>query len=180
MSAGDFAARAQRLDASRARVDALPEAHAAIAREHAEALDDHLAAVLRTIVRRLREDPRGAELLYELVDEPEVAAALVKAGIMRPTVAMRALQVIDGVRPYINSHGGEIELVAIDDGIARVRLSGACSGCSASSITLRNVVSDALREAVPEITSVEEVAPTGGLPAGAIALPMVQVGGQPG
>ena len=175
----DFTERAKRLDAARARVDALPDGDGTVAREYAEQLEALSAEVLRTIVGRLRADPRGTELLYELVDDPGVCAALVKAGIIKATVAMRAVQVIEGVRPYITSHGGDIELVGIEGTVARVRLSGACSGCGASSITLKNVVSDALRRNVPEITAVEEVAPTA-LPDGAVALPMVQLAGSRG
>jgi Fe-S cluster biogenesis protein NfuA len=178
----DFAERARRLDGARRRAAALPEGPREIAGELSGVLDEHLAAVLRAIVTRLRGDERGRELLYELVDDPELHAALVKAGLVRQSLAMRAMQVIEGVRPYITSHGGDIELVAIEDGVAKVRLSGSCQGCSASSVTLHRVVRDALIEHVPEISGVEEAAvpALAPLPDGAIALPMAQVPGRAG
>ena len=117
------------------------------------------AHVLRTIVTTLRIDERGRELLYQLVDDPEVHAAFVRAGVVRPSLAMRALQILDSVRPYINSHGGDVELVKIEDAVAFVRLTGACQGCSASSFTLQRVVSDALLQHIPELVSVENAPP---------------------
>lgn len=157
--AEEFETRARRLDHARAAVDALPDDARAAVSELCAAQDAHLAAVLTTIVRRLRGDERGRELLYELVDDPEVHAALVKAGVVRPSVAMRAVQVLEGVAPYIRSHGGDVELVRIEDGIAYVRLTGACKSCSASSITLRRVVTDALLTNIPELVSVEDDRP---------------------
>lgn len=154
-----FQARARRLDGARGRLATLPADARAAAEELAAAQDAHFAAVLRTIVTRLREDECGRELLYELVDEPEVHAALVKAELVRPSVAMRAMQVLEGVRPYIKSHGGDVELARIEDGVAFVRLNGACQSCSASSITLREVVSEALLTNVPELVSVQDDSP---------------------
>jgi len=55
-------------------------------------------------------------------------------------------EVLDEVRPYIESHGGELELLEVDDGVVHVQLSGSCSGCAASAITLKRGVEDALRE----------------------------------
>jgi Fe-S cluster biogenesis protein NfuA len=154
-----FEARARRIDAARRAADALDAPARAAATELADALDAHQASVLRTIVRALRADDRGRELLYEVVDDPEVHAALVKAGIVRPTLAMRALQVLEGLRPYITSHGGDIELVRIDEGVAYVRLLGACQGCGSSTATLRDMVAEALLEHLPELHEVQEAAP---------------------
>jgi len=55
-------------------------------------------------------------------------------------------EVLDDVRPYIESHGGDLELLDVEDGVVHVQLSGSCSGCAASAITLKRGVEDALRE----------------------------------
>ena len=151
-----FQARAKRIDTAQRALAALEPGARAAATELAAALEDHQAAVLRALVGALRADERGRELLYEIVDEPEVYAALVKAGIVRPTLAMRALQVLEGVRPYITSHGGDVELVAIEEGVAYVRLLGACVGCGSSTDTLRRMVAEALLEHLPELDDVQE------------------------
>jgi Fe-S cluster biogenesis protein NfuA len=157
--ASTFQERATQLDHARRVVERLGDDERAAALALADALDAHQHTVLRTIVTALRADDRGRELLYELVDDPEVYAALVKAGIVRPSLAMRAVQVLDGVRPYLTSHNGDVELVKIDDGVAYVRLLGACQSCGSSTTTLRDSVAEALLEHLPELTEVREVAP---------------------
>jgi len=157
--AATFEARAARIDAAGHAVDRLPDEARAAAAELVAAVEDHHAAVLRHLVALLRADDRGRELLYEAVDDPEVHLALVKAGIVRPSLAMRAVQVLDGVRPYLTSHNGDVELVRIEQGVAYVRLLGACQSCGSATETLRDSVAEALLEHLPEITEVREVAP---------------------
>jgi Fe-S cluster biogenesis protein NfuA len=157
---GDFAGRAQRVDrASRAVERIVDDTDRSAARELEQALEDVHGAVLRTIVRRLRDDDRGRELLYELVDDPEVYASLARAGIVKPSPAMRALQVLDGVRPYLTGHNGDVELVRIEGTVAYVRLLGACQGCGSSTETLRDAVAQALLDNLPELTEVREAPP---------------------
>lgn len=110
---------------------------------------------LTTVVRRLRDDPRGKELLFELVDEPDVLMALTMHGIVRPDPMTLARRVLDSVRPGLESHGGGVELERIEGSTAYVKLQGACNGCSMASVTMRNGVEAALVEGVPGLTGVE-------------------------
>jgi len=72
-----------------------------------------------------------------------------------PELRERVAEVIDGIRPYIQRDGGDIELVEVqEDGLVKVRLSGACSGCPHASMTLKMGVERALRERVPEVKEV--------------------------
>jgi Fe-S cluster biogenesis protein NfuA/nitrite reductase/ring-hydroxylating ferredoxin subunit len=116
----------------------------------------HKAGLVR-IVRAMKEHPVARELLMELVDDPAVYALFSMHGIVRADVRTRVSQVIETVRPYTQSHGGDVELVDVRDETVFVRLSGACNGCSMSAVTLRNGVEEALREQVPEITRIEVV-----------------------
>ncbi|MEM1335514.1 MAG: NifU family protein [Actinomycetota bacterium] len=155
-----FEGRARRIEDADSAVERIESSDdRATARELADAVAGLHESVLRTIVVRLRDDERGRELLYELVDDPEVYAALAKAGIVKPSLAMRAIQVLDGVRPYLTSHNGDVELVSIDDGVAVVRLLGACQGCGSSTETLRDSVARALLDHLPELTEVREAPP---------------------
>jgi len=157
--AGDFGSRAARVAAAARAVDGLEPGGRDAAHELVAAVEAHHAAVLRTVVAGLRADEHGTELLYGIVEDPEVYAALVKAGIVRPTLAMRAVQVLDGIRPYLQSHNGDVELARIDGGVAYVRLLGACQGCGSSTTTLRDSVAEALLANLPEVVEVEEVPP---------------------
>ncbi len=70
-------------------------------------------------------------------------------GIVRADSLTLAQRALEDVRPYLDSHGGGVELVGVEPPVARVRLSGACSGCSQSATTLREVVERALAAGVP-------------------------------
>jgi Fe-S cluster biogenesis protein NfuA len=75
-----------------------------------------------------------------------------------PELRERVAEVIDGIRPYIQGDGGDIELIEVqEDGLVKVRLSGACSGCPHAAMTLKMGVERALRERVPEIREVVSV-----------------------
>lgn len=120
-----------------------------------KALEDIHRAAIVTIVRSLRDDPRGKELLFELVDDPAVRLVLLMHGLIRPDPMTQAQEALDTVRPQLQSHGGDVELDRIEDGVAYVRLSGACNGCSMSAVTMRNGVEEALVAAVPGVSAVE-------------------------
>jgi len=62
------------------------------------------------------------------------------------------------IRPALQADGGNVELVEVtDDGVVKVRLTGACSGCPMSQMTLRSGVERIIREQVPEVKAVESV-----------------------
>jgi Fe/S biogenesis protein NfuA len=85
-----------------------------------------------------------------LVDRPEVD--------LSSDLAQRVLAVLDAqVNPSIAMHGGHADLVAVDEGIVYVRLSGGCQGCGLASVTLSQGIEVALRDSVPEIVSVVDV-----------------------
>ncbi len=153
---------AKRVDDAVAALDDLDPGPRAAAEELQAAIEAVHRAGLVTIVRRLRAEESTRAALFELVDDPVVRLLLSLHGIVRPDPATHANQVLDEVRPQLHSHGGDVALVRIDDGTAFVRLEGACNGCSMSSVTLRNLVEEALVQGVPAITAVEVVkdAPT--------------------
>lgn len=58
------------------------------------------------------------------------------------------------VRPYLESHGGDVELLGIDEGIVRLSMRGSCDGCASSAATLKLAIEDAIQRAAPEIDAV--------------------------
>jgi len=67
-------------------------------------------------------------------------------------------RVLGKVRPMLQRDGGNVELVDVqDDGIVKVRLTGACSGCPMSTMTLKNAIEETIKNEIPEIRSVEQV-----------------------
>lgn len=99
--------------------------------------------------------PRPPRALYNC-RVPEAHEPIQSAG----AVASRAdvQQVLDLIRPAVQSDGGDVELVDVDpDGVVRVRLHGACVGCPSSSITLQVGIERSLKQRVPGVTAVKAV-----------------------
>jgi Fe-S cluster biogenesis protein NfuA/nitrite reductase/ring-hydroxylating ferredoxin subunit len=139
-----------------------------------EAEGDERALLLLALVDAIHR-PALAMLAEGEHDHPIVHALLAMYGLEAVEPEILAEEALDEVRPYIESHGGGVELLAVQDGVVRVRLHGACVGCAGSAMTLRRGVEEALREHFPgfrELVS-EEEQPEPALPG--IALPMADM-----
>lgn len=66
-------------------------------------------------------------------------------------------KILEKIRSALQAHGGDVELVGVDGGVVKVRLTGACIGCPMSMMTLKNGVERALKQEIPEIERVEAV-----------------------
>ena len=64
---------------------------------------------------------------------------------------------LEQIRPALQADGGDVEFIDVKDGVVSVRLTGACSGCPMSTITLQMGIERALKEKVPEIKKVVSV-----------------------
>jgi Fe/S biogenesis protein NfuA len=129
----------------------------------------HEGEVAVVIPRASIDALRGATLDREgdletggiFLDNPNSPSPVVGArptGDLSGPVSKRVLQLLDEhINPSIASHGGSAELVAVEEGTAYVRLSGGCQGCGMASVTLTQGIEVAIRDAVPEITSVVDV-----------------------
>ena len=67
----------------------------------------------------------------------------------------RVQQALDKVRPLLKSHGGNVDLLGIDDGVVRLRLEGSCHGCPSSAQTLRNAIESAIDEFAPDVVELK-------------------------
>ncbi|GAX59772.1 MAG: NifU family protein [Candidatus Scalindua sp.] len=69
----------------------------------------------------------------------------------------RVEKALDSIRPALMADGGNVELVAVEDGIVKVRLQGACGTCPSALMTLKQGIEVRVKEEVPEIKEVEAV-----------------------
>jgi Fe-S cluster biogenesis protein NfuA len=67
----------------------------------------------------------------------------------------RVQRALDDVRPYLGSHGGDVELLGVESGVARLRLGGTCNGCPSSRVTLKNAIEEAILKAAPDLERIE-------------------------
>jgi Fe-S cluster biogenesis protein NfuA/nitrite reductase/ring-hydroxylating ferredoxin subunit len=91
----------------------------------------------------------------EMAKDDLVAGLLMIHDLYPVPVEQRVMQALDTVRPYMESHGGNVELLGIEDGIAKLRLEGSCKSCRASSSTLELAVRQALEEAAPDLDGMD-------------------------
>jgi Fe-S cluster biogenesis protein NfuA/nitrite reductase/ring-hydroxylating ferredoxin subunit len=106
----------------------------------------------------------GLERIVELIDEEtrgrlaadELVAGLLMIHDLYPVpIEERVIAALETVRPYMESHGGNVELLGVEDGIARLRLEGSCKSCRASSSTLELAVRQALQEHAPDLLGMD-------------------------
>jgi Fe-S cluster biogenesis protein NfuA/nitrite reductase/ring-hydroxylating ferredoxin subunit len=107
----------------------------------------------------------GLERIVELIEDEEtrdrLAADELVAGLLMihdlypVPLEERVVEALDTVRPYMESHGGNVELLGIEDGIAKLRLEGSCKSCRASSSTLELAVRQALQEMAPDLLGMD-------------------------
>jgi nitrite reductase/ring-hydroxylating ferredoxin subunit/Fe-S cluster biogenesis protein NfuA len=167
-----------------ARIGRVAVSHDALPPETAEALD-RLDALVQAFEDQPDENVRDAVFdLLRAVDvvhrQPlaAVAALLQRSGLSPRALADRRIAllfdlydlgeggerrradgVLDGVRPYIESHGGKLDVLDAEAGVVTVRLAGACAGCQGSTATLKHVVEDALRTGLDDFVRLEVVDP---------------------
>lgn len=94
----------------------------------------------------------------QLVADDLVASLLLVHGLHPHGVHQRVSDALDNVRPYLGSHGGDVELLEVTDaGAVRLEFSGSCKGCPSSAVTLELTIEDAVRAAAPEVSAIEVV-----------------------
>jgi Fe-S cluster biogenesis protein NfuA len=147
----------ERVQELTARLQGVPDP---VAREAGEALVsavmDLYGEGLERIVRALDEAGPAVEgVRRALVDDGVVASLLLIHGLYPVDLETRVQEALDEVRPYMHSHGGDVELLSLHDGVARLRLEGSCQGCPASAATLEQAIRQALEEAAPDLAGME-------------------------
>jgi Fe-S cluster biogenesis protein NfuA/nitrite reductase/ring-hydroxylating ferredoxin subunit len=131
-------------------------------------------AGLERIVRSL-DDPALAE---RLATDDLVASLLLVHGLHPHDARRRVSDALDRVRPYLGSHGGDVDLLEVADGpegqTVRLAFTGSCKSCPSSGVTLELAVQDAIRAAAPEIASIEAVTaePAGVIPTESLLAPL--------
>jgi Fe-S cluster biogenesis protein NfuA/nitrite reductase/ring-hydroxylating ferredoxin subunit len=101
-------------------------------------------------------DPGSENGLAErLATDDLVASLLLVHGLHPHDVRRRVSDALDRVRPYLGSHGGDVDLLDIAGDTVRLAFTGSCKSCPSSAVTLELAVQDAVRAAAPEITSIE-------------------------
>lgn len=99
---------------------------------------------------------QAPELVDELASDELVASLLLVQGLHPDSLDARVEAALESVRPFLAQHGGDVELLGIDDtvGAVKIRLLGSCDGCPSSAATLQGAVEVAIIEKAPEVTRI--------------------------
>jgi Fe-S cluster biogenesis protein NfuA len=141
-----------RVEALLGEVEALPDP---AARETGTALAQALLELhAEGLGRLIAHVSDQAELAAAVADDPVVANMLLLHGLHPVPVADRVRGALDEVRPYLATHGGNVEFVGVEEGVVQLRLEGSCSGCPSSRVTLEHAIEAAIYEAAPDIEGI--------------------------
>jgi Fe-S cluster biogenesis protein NfuA len=115
---------------------------------HGEALDRLMEIVAG-------QGEQGYLIFNKFSTDELVSNLLLLYGLHPLPLEERIAQALEKVRPHLDSHGGNVELLSITDGVVRLRLEGTCRGCPSSAETLKLAIESAIYSAAPDVVSIE-------------------------
>jgi Fe-S cluster biogenesis protein NfuA len=135
------------------------------ARESARGVIQELLELHRTGIDHVLEHvaatgPAGLKLIESMAGDDVVSSLLLLHGLHPLDFEQRVGQALEQVRPYLRSHGGNVELLALDSGVVRLRMQGSCHGCPSSAVTLKTAIEEAIYEHAPDVVGIEVEAAT--------------------
>lgn len=151
----EFQARTQEIEELVKRLERAgdPELHS-VALELVQSVIDLHGAALERMVNIVSQSHAGEDALFKALEDDLVSSMFLLHGLHPESVETRVTRALDKVRPYLQSHGGDVELISIADGILKVRLQGTCGSCASSSLTMKNAVEEAVCEVAPDILQI--------------------------
>ncbi len=157
VDAREFQAQLQRLDGLLREVERFADP---AAQTHTRAivravLDLHGAALGRLLEHLEAAGDAGRAVLDACARDDVVSGLLLLHGLHPLDVEARVRQALEQVRPYLRSHGGNVELLGVADGVVRLRLQGSCHSCPSSAVTMKQTVEEAIVARAPDVTAVE-------------------------
>jgi Fe-S cluster biogenesis protein NfuA/nitrite reductase/ring-hydroxylating ferredoxin subunit len=149
--------RAERIEMLIQKVAAFPDPRTrATTEELIQALLDMYGEALARILELTFETQAAGNALIEAFAKDELLSSLFLLHGLHPVdIETRIAQALVEVRPYLQSHGGNVELVRVEGGIAYLRLEGSCHGCPASTITLKLAIEEAIYKAAPDLDGLQ-------------------------
>ncbi len=111
---------------------------------------------LRRMVEMLEQGgPTGTAAIERFAADPLIGSLLILYGVHPDDLETRVNRGLAAARPYLESHGGNVELLRIDEGRVTLRLVGNCHGCPSSAVTMNQAVEEAICEFAPDVVAVE-------------------------
>ena len=153
----DINAHGERLQKLLAEVEALPYPGAReLIQDCMESVLGFYGTGLKRILQVVSEDgPEGRKVFRDLIRDDVVKGLLLIHDLHPLNLEDRLLEALEKVRPYLKSHGGNVELISLENDVARLRLQGTCESCASSSVTLELAIRHAIEPACPDLVHFE-------------------------
>jgi len=152
---GAFRVSSERVEKLAARLEQAndPETRA-VALELVQAVVELHGAALQRLIDRCLEVSDGQRVLEAALEDDLVSGVFLLHSLHPEDLETRVQRGLESVRPYLRSHGGDCELIGVQEGVVRLRLHGSCGSCPSSSATLKIKVEEALYQVAPDLREI--------------------------
>ena len=149
--------RAERIEMLIQEVTELPDPRTrATVEELVQALLDMYGEGLARLLELTAQSGASGQALIETFTNDDLLSSLFLLHELHPEdIETRVAKALVEVRPYLKSHGGNVELIKVDKGVAYLRLEGSCHGCPSSTITLKLAIEEAIYKAAPDLVELQ-------------------------
>jgi Fe-S cluster biogenesis protein NfuA len=153
-----FTSLMQTLDQLLAQVQSISDpASRDVASRIVQSILEFHGAGLEKILDRISEAGELGQSIIDDLGQDELASGLLLLYGLHPLdLETRVRNALESVRPYLRSHGGNVELLGISpEAVVRLQMRGSCHGCPSSAVTLKNSIEQAIYEKAPDVTTIE-------------------------
>jgi Fe-S cluster biogenesis protein NfuA len=151
----EFNRRSDRIEELVSRMETTGDpAMRAVAQELLQAVIELHGVALERLLDEVAALPDGADAIERIAEDNLISNVLSLHGIHPVPLEKRVAVALEKARPYLKSHGGNVELASIEDGTVHVKLQGTCGTCGSSAETMKSTVEDAIYDMAPEVVTV--------------------------
>ncbi|HKH36498.1 MAG TPA: NifU family protein [Rubrobacter sp.] len=148
--------RVARMETLLGEIETLPDRNArSKAAEVVGVLLDLYGEGLARMMEVVAEGEERERTFDAFAEDELVSHLLLLHGLHPLDLKTRVIMALEEVRPYLQSHGGNVELLGVKEGVARLRMQGSCSGCPSSTVTLRLAIEEAIQKTAPDLEGIE-------------------------
>jgi Fe-S cluster biogenesis protein NfuA/nitrite reductase/ring-hydroxylating ferredoxin subunit len=148
--------RVARIETLLGEIEALKDPGArSKAAEMAQVLLELYGEGLARMMEVVAQGAEGEKAFEAFAEDELISHLLLLHGLHPLDVETRVVRALEEVRPYLQSHGGNVELLGIEGDVARVRMEGSCDGCPSSAVTLKLAIEEAVLKAAPDLEGIE-------------------------
>jgi Fe-S cluster biogenesis protein NfuA/nitrite reductase/ring-hydroxylating ferredoxin subunit len=148
--------RVARMETLLEEIETLPDRNArSKAAEVVGVLLDLYGEGLARMMEVVAEGEERERAFDAFAEDQLVSHLLLLHGLHPLDLETRVVMALEEVRPYLQSHGGNVELLGVKEGVARLRMQGSCSGCPSSTVTLRLAIEEAIQKTAPDLEDIE-------------------------